>query len=141
MKVAKDFILPEFVPRSIHYRYGDKSIWFLDPAVFDIAQFLKDRFKKIIIINNWIWGGTYNESGYRTPNTSTGATYSQHKFGRAIDVKIQDVTPAELRDDIIKHYNLYRKKGVTTIEEGTPTWTHIDCRNTGSDDLLIVPFR
>lgn len=30
---------------------------------------------------------------------------------------------------------------LTTIEAGTPTWLHVDIRFTGSDDLLIVPYR
>jgi hypothetical protein len=51
------------------------------------------------------------------------------------------VSPAEVRQDIIDHYPLYREAGVTTIEAETPTWVHVDCRNTRQETLLIVPYK
>jgi hypothetical protein len=138
LKVSKDFTLAEFIPPDILEMSPAAGIWFLDPRIITLAQFIRDRFKLPVIINDYISGGNYSNSGYRDPLSEVGAMFSQHKFGRAIDVKIQGLFPRELRDDIRKNWPLYKAKGLTTIEDNTPTWTHLDCRNTGLDTLFIV---
>lgn len=138
MKLSKDFSLVEFVPPAIYERYLDKSIWFIDPKIVVMAQFLRNRFGKPVTINNHHSGGDFQYSGFRDYRSTIGAVNSQHRHGRAIDFRIKGVTPGEIREDIAVNFELYRTTGLTTIEEDTATWTHIDCRNTGSDQLLIV---
>ena len=73
------------------------------------------------------------------PDTATGAKLSSHKRGCAIDVrgawKAQD-----LYKDIVDNYSLYRAKGLTTVEDiaHTPTWVHLSCEWTGSNELVVV---
>jgi hypothetical protein len=141
MKVSKDFSLAEFVPPTIYEHFVDKSIWFVDPKIVQMAQFIRDRFGKPITINNYLTGGSYQYSAFRDSACTIGATNSQHRHGRAIDFRIQGMSPMEIRADIIKNFDLYRPSGLTTIEGGTPTWTHIDCRNTNMDSILIVPYK
>ena len=141
MKVSKDFTLAEFVPAAIYEHYVDKSIWFIDPKIVQMAQFIRDRFGKPVTINNYLSGGSYQYSAFRDSACTIGATNSQHRHGRAIDFRIQGMSPMEIRADIIKNFDLYRTTGLTTIEGGTPTWTHIDCRYTNMDSLLIVPYK
>ena len=141
MKVSKDFSLGEFVPPSIYEHFVDKSIWFIDPKIVQMAQFIRDRFGKPITINNYLTGGSYQYSAFRDSACTIGATNSQHRHGRAIDFRIQGMSPLEIRADIIKNFDLYRPSGLTTIEGGTPTWTHIDCRFTNMDSILIVPYK
>ncbi|MFA6128775.1 MAG: D-Ala-D-Ala carboxypeptidase family metallohydrolase [Bacteroidales bacterium] len=141
MKVSKDFSLAEFVPPDIYEHFVDKSIWFIDPKIVQMAQFIRDRFGKPITINNYLTGGSYQYSAFRDSACTIGATNSQHRHGRAIDFRIQGMSPMEIRADIIKNFELYRASGLTAIEGGTPTWTHIDCRFTNQDTLLIVPYK
>ena len=141
MKLSKDFSIHEFVPPAIYEHFADKSIWFIDPKIVQMAQFIRDRFSKPVTINNYLAGGNYQYSAFRDSACTIGATNSQHRHGRAIDFRIQGMTPQEIRGDIIKNFELYRSSGLTTIEGGTPTWTHVDCRYTHSDSLLIVPFK
>ena len=141
MKVSKDFSLAEFVPPAIYEHFVDKSIWFIDPKIVQMAQFIRDMFGKPITINNYLTGGSYQYSAFRDSACTIGATNSQHRHGRAIDFRIQGMSPMEIRADIIKNFDLYRPSGLTTIEGGTPTWTHIDCRFTKQDTLLIVPYK
>lgn len=56
-----------------------------------------------LTINDWMWGGDFQESGFREWDTETGATLSQHKFGRAFDCKFKNVTAEEVREDMRKH--------------------------------------
>jgi hypothetical protein len=141
MKVSKDFALAEFVPPAIYEHFVDKSIWFIDPKIVQMAQFIRDRFGKPVTINNYLTGGNYQYSAFRDSGCTIGATNSQHRHGRAIDFRIQGMSPMEIRADIIMNFELYRASGLTTIEGGTPTWIHIDCRNTNMDSLLIVPYK
>ncbi len=141
MKVSKDFSLHEFVPPMIYEKYVDRSIWFVDPRIIELAQFIRERFGKPMTINNYLSGGGYQFSGFRDHLCGIGAVNSQHRHGRAIDFRIKGVAPAEIRQDIITNYSLYGESGLTTIEADTPTWVHVDCRNTNQETLLIVPYK
>jgi hypothetical protein len=141
MKVSKDFSLAEFVPPSIYEHFVDKSVWFIDPRIVVIAQFIRDRFDATVTINNYLAGGNYQYSAFRDHLCSIGATNSQHRHGRAIDFRVKGMSPDEIRADIIANFEQYRKAGLTTIEAGTATWIHADCRFTNQNSLLIVPFK
>ena len=136
-KVSKNFTLDEFLPPDI-YEMSPNGILFLDPRIIQIAQFIRDRFGKPVTINNYLDGGHYVNSGFRDPLCEVGAMFSQHKFGRAIDAKVEDMEPEEIRQDILSNWALYKAIGLTTIESGTPTWLHVDCRWTNLATLLIV---
>ncbi|MEZ5195108.1 MAG: D-Ala-D-Ala carboxypeptidase family metallohydrolase [Bacteroidales bacterium] len=140
MKVSANFILQEFIDPDIYMLRGDKSVELIDSSIIFIAQFFRDYFGQPIVINNWHDGGEYKESGLRKFLTKTGSAFSQHKFGRAVDMKIQDVDPEEARREIVREWEYFKMSGMTTIESGTPTWLHVDCSFTGIDELLIVPF-
>lgn len=143
MNVSKNFILQEFIPEEIWDRFGPNAIWFVDPRIIRIAQFIRDMYGLPVTINNWHNGGKYKESGFRLPTTKTGAKLSQHKFGRAIDIKFLDKPNSfykEVREDIKKHEEEFIKLGVTAVEEGTKSWLHVDCRYTGLDTILFIPY-
>lgn len=139
-KISKNFIIQEFVPEDIYKRFGNSSIWFIDQKIVDIAQLLRTNFGKPVYINNWHLGGACQESSFRSPNTSTGAVYSQHKAGRAIDLRIKDFDPEEIREYIRNTFSIWNDLGLTTIEKNTPTWVHIDCRWTGLKMLKEVAY-
>ena len=141
MKVSEHFVIQEFVPESIFEKYKENSIWFINPQVFNMAEFIRAYFNKPIIINNWNQGGTYQESGYRLPDTTTGAKLSQHKRGAAIDIKFEGANYSEVRKEILANEDKFLASGITTIEDGTATWLHIDCRFTMMNKILVVPFQ
>jgi len=104
-----------------------------------MAQFIRDRFGRPMTINNYLAGGNYQYSAFRDSSCQIGAANSQHRHGRAIDFRIKGMEPADIREDIRLHFDLFRGTGLTTMEADTPTWVHVDCRNTLMDSLLIVP--
>jgi len=138
VRLSKHFLLVEFVPPVIYYALGERSRYLIDERVVRICEFLRDHFDKPVTINDWYWAGSYEESGLRLIETTTGALYSQHKYGRAADIKIEDITPAEVRQVIQRYKDVFMGMGLTTIEKDTPTWTHFDCRFTGMDEILMV---
>jgi len=142
MNLTKDFILQEFVPKDIYEQFHEKSIWFIDRRIPELAQAIRDLIGKPVVINNWVTGGTFSNCGYRVPNCPVGANLSQHKFGRAIDLHFVGVTNyEEIRDKIRFNFDHLKQFGLTTIEKDTPTWLHCDMRWTGLDTLLEVPYR
>ena len=141
MNLSKNFILQEFVPPDVFAQFGDKAAWFIDPKVVAIAQWLRDHTGKSVTVNNWHTGGQYKESGLRSFLTRTGAAYSQHKFGRAADIKILGMGGAEMRKIVDDNSAALMELGLTTVELDTPTWLHVDCRYTGLTSIFKVPYK
>lgn len=138
MKLSKNFYLQEFVPRGVYEKFGDNSIWFIDKRIVDIAQFFRDRYGLPVTINDWHNGGHRIASGLRAWDATIGAPMSQHKFGRAIDMKWANLHMDDIRDDIRGNQAAFLSCGLTTIEDGTDTWIHADCRWTGLKRIKFV---
>lgn len=139
-KISSHFIIEEFVPKELFAQFGDKSIWFIDQRIIDIAETIRTRFNLPVIINNWHTGGQFNNRGFRMPDAAVGGKLSQHKFGRGIDINVQGKTAQEVYKDIVENFSIYSKTGLTTVEDisFTAGWTHLDCRKTNQSTLLIV---
>jgi len=133
--ITKFFNLHEFVSRNVYDGFELKASMFLDPKLFVIADYMRARFGSVKI-NDWFWGGKFEYSGLRPiEDCPVGATYSQHKYGRAIDLKFKDVDLLEVRQDLAEFKDTYRLLGITTVENGTPSWLHIDTRYTGVGEI------
>lgn len=113
VSLSKNFKVKEF-------RCKDGSdVIFVAPALVDILQKIRDHFGKPVTIN----------SGYRTVSYNKkigGATYSQHCYGTAADIKVSGVKPKEV---------------AAYVETLMPNWggigiyknfTHVDVRDTKS---------
>lgn len=137
---SKYFLIKELVPAAIFNQFGDKSWWFLDKEAVQMLNDIRELFGVPFIVNNWHSGGQYKESGYRSPDTTTGGKLSQHKRGAAFDIKPIGMTPREIYDNILLDEEYFLKTGLTTLEDiaSTPTWVHVDNRWTGMDKILIV---
>jgi len=138
MKASEHFDIKELVDPETYRTRGDKSIELIDNRIIDCVELLRKITGRSIVINNWHSGGQYRESGLRQANTGTGARFSQHKFGRAMDLKVNGIDCEEVRNIIRLHWNEFKQLGLTTIEKDTPTWVHIDCRFTGKETLYEV---
>jgi hypothetical protein len=128
--MSKYFKIQEFVPSTIFALFGKKSWWFINPTMVAIADQLREDCGVPLICNNWHVGGTYQNRGYRTPQTTVGARYSQHRLGNALDLSSPQMTPAQMLQVIERNKEKYVALGLTTIEDlpYTPTWLHLDCR-------------
>lgn len=140
IKVSDNFFLDEFIDPVTYKDFGAQSIWFIDKRIIMIAQTLRELVNSPIIINNWLIGGGFKISGFRRPSARIGAYLSQHKFGRAIDVKVKGKTPEEVLGLINQHWDTFKTLGLSTVEDTsfTTTWNHLDIRQTNMEDLLIV---
>ena len=141
IQISDHFYLDEFIDPIIYGKLGQRSLGFIDKRMIEAAEYIRNGLNSPLVINNWATGGQYRESGLRRYETRTGASMSQHKFGRAIDIKVKGYTPTEVHEFIIKNERfLVQSQIITTLEavKDTPTWTHLDCRLTMLDRILIV---
>lgn len=138
--ISKHFKLESFIPPDLIKVFGQNSVEFLDPVLISLADFVCDFFRANVTINNWSSGGNLSLRGFRPPDTTTGAKYSQHKFGRAMDINVEGKTPVEVYDIILANEKQFMNAGLTVMEDSRfcPTWTHIDIRYTGNDFIRIV---
>ena len=133
----RHFQLHELVPQDVHEARGEAAWELLDPRILITADAIRDTFGPTTI-NDWRDGGLFKESGLRSFDSTTGAKLSQHRYGRAIDVKCKDATPQEVHAYILANPDKFPH--VTTLEDiaATPSWTHCDCRNNVGSAIRIV---
>lgn len=137
---SKYFQVQELVPSTIYNIWGERSLQFIDERLIILLDFTREFFNKPLIINNWHLKGSYNESCFRMPDTAVGGKLSQHKFGRAADIKIPGLTSRQIYDEILNHEKIFMAAGLTTMEniDATPTWVHIDIRYQGEAEKIII---
>lgn len=157
------FSIHELVPPDLYDKYVTKLnkesyLWGLfDKYVLWSADQLRKKYGSTIV-NNWKSGGGAKASGFRHENDGTGAGLSQHKVGRALDLKFTRADPQDIirymvslglhvsgdwRTNPDPRYDPFRY--ITTVERtfggGKPcTWLHIDTRmyTSGNGALIIL---
>ena len=92
MYIPEYFEAHEFVDRATYEKYGDRSLMFMDDRILRVVDNLRYAFDVSIKINDWKWGGNYEWSGLRTKESPWFNPYSQHSFGRALDIKVSGMT-------------------------------------------------
>jgi len=150
MKISPNFDIREFVPRSIWDRFRRFSTWFIDEKTVEVAEFYKEFFTKyfrnqrgsdlkvvVIKVNDWLWGGGKQYSGFRPPDCKVGASLSQHRFKSAFDCEIilvfqdgtrEEVDYKEIHKIIREYESTFLDAGVTRIEDVkiATGWLHTD---------------
>jgi len=149
VKVSENFYLDEFMHPTIYRSLGGGSLKLIDERIITIIQELRVDIKAPIYINNWFNGNPVYSGSLKIPNKyinsglrlakGIGATYSQHRYGRAVDIKVKGFTPKEVQEFILKNEDKYRKLGLSRLEDAdyTKTWNHLDCAFTKSDNIQI----
>ena len=144
MRINKNFRVEEFVHPRFVTNFGKSSKWYVSKWQIETAIFIRSLFgDKPMRLNDWHYGGHLKNRGTRLPNSSVGSFYSQHKFANAIDFDIQGIAVETCFELIIEYQDELLKRGITTVESltFTPTWIHLDGRQTGLDHMLVVSPR
>ncbi len=115
----------ELVPPDIFASRKDKCFELIDERVLITLDTLRNTFG-LCTINDWYWGGHFEQSGLRTPDAPEFSPTSQHTFGRAMDCKFKEVSADLVRQQVIEHKALYP---YITFLEVDVEWFHFDVRN------------
>jgi len=130
---SKYFAIHELVPKHIFEKKNFTAWNYIRPELIAVIDRLKEQFPNgTMTINNYYWGGSYNYSGLRTPESVHFSETSMHSFGGAVDIKYSEYSTEDVRQYIIVNPEEYPE--VKGIELGT-AWLHIDCRN--SDKVVM----
>ena len=123
----KYFDVRELVTPSVYERFGEKAFMFIDNRILRTADMLRERFGPITI-NTWFFGGTSQCRGFRSSDCTIGAAFSQHRFGRALDMSFRNYSAEEIREDMRKNGDNAAYEFITRCEDGV-SWLHIDNAN------------
>ena len=119
------FNVQELVPPSIYEDRQEKAIELIDERALITLDCLRETFGTCTV-NDWCFGGEYEQLGLRTPEAKEFSQTSQHSFGRAMDCKFENIPADEVRSYILE--NRLRFPYITFIEDSV-SWLHFDVRN------------
>ena len=143
---SKYFDVREFVDERTWGIRGVKAAELIDTKIVAICDLIREKTGLPVTVNNWHFakpGATvYKASGYRAIWEKVGGQLSQHRCGRAADVKVKGLIPLRVFQIIQANKAEFEAAGLTTMEDlrFTPSWTHLDCRPRleGNTGILIV---
>ena len=142
--MMKNFKIQELVSPELYDMLGDNTWKLFDKGFLeDVDRFASDVKRDLgvsgVIINDWLWGGGYTQSGFREMSSSVGAARSAHKSGKAVDMKFKGCTIKDAYDYLIKYQDRY--PNISRVEDiaYTESWLHVDCK--ASDYLGIYVFK
>lgn len=125
MSICKHFTIEELVPEHVYDKYGlARAKLLLDNQLLITLDQLREYFGACTI-NDWLWGGKFQESGFRDADCKHYSPTSQHSFGRAADCKFEFATAEEVRETVLEKKILFPY--ITFIEDGV-NWFHFDVR-------------
>jgi hypothetical protein len=141
MYKLKHFAISELVDRPTFEkylgRYGSAANdWIqgniLDERLMRLIDVLWEDFNTNLpgwsmTINNWMWGGPREYSGWRSPDCELGASMSQHRFGRAVDIIPSGLSAEGIRSHLVCNQNITRYQDIGGLELSV-SWLHIDVR-------------
>jgi len=113
-KNGKEYLAPNFQVKEFACKDNSDPI-FISLELVNILQQIRSHFGKAVRIN----------SAYRTPTYNKkveGATYSQHLYGKAADIRVTGVKPATVAAYV---ETLMPNKGGIGIYKN---FTHVDVR-------------
>ena len=131
------FSLEELVCPEIVEARGERAWELLDVYALVTLDQLRERFGKMTV-NDWHWDGQFKYSGLRPEGGSTGNWWSQHRFGRAFDIKPKETTPQEVHAEILKTQDKFPHLRVLEAIAATPTWVHFDTRGHTRSGIWVV---
>lgn len=129
----RHFQIRELVPPDVYLERGDGAIILFDSRILWTLDALRDVLAVPLTVNTWHSGGAYTQRGYRT-DPDTGARYSQHRFGRAVDFTVSGMTAQTFRDNVRSGDYPTQLQYITRIEDGV-SWVHLDCASVPGTEI------
>jgi len=134
LKISDNFDIRELVHPDIFDICGMRSKAYINPHLPTTLETLKRCLTELldsdkvesVVVNNWIWGGAYIDSGLRLPRGNVGSKLSGHKFGTCADTKYNHHTPQEVFAFITENQELFPYISRMEDISATPTWNHIE---------------
>jgi len=131
------FDIRELVDKNMYDEWGESAWMFMRTDALVSLDNIRDYFGKPVIVNDWMFGGSFQYRGFRTPWCAIGASISQHRLGNAFDLDVKGMGADEVRQVIISMKDHPAFERITCMETGT-AYIHFDCRNIPDRIRLIT---
>ena len=132
---AKKFKIEELVPEIVFNDRGQKAWQLIDHRLIANLDALREQVGVSMVCNNWSTGGNRTQSGLRVAGQSHHRPYSQHSFGRAVDL-VCSIDAEEIRQ-MIKDRRIILPHPATFEED--VNWVHMDVRNNNQRTYFFKP--
>lgn len=127
------FVIEELVDRTVFNKYGERAWRFFDRRLLDNLLWIRTNINKSMTINNWLWGGSFDERGLRTNisdlvKRKTRLYLSAHLRGGAVDFDVKGMTAQEVRDWLVANADglPHKIRVEETLNGKKISWVHID---------------
>lgn len=141
---CKYFEPHELVDKTVYSLYPDRDTIYnlFDENALRILDMIREWSGVGLTVNNWYWGGSRTQCGYRLPQATVGAPRSAHKVGRAFDIVSPKMTAQQMWDVIERHrHELPCRIRIERTNGGKPvTWLHFDTRVEAAQTAQIYYF-
>ena len=121
--------LYELLPKDFYKEnfpvHGAKLWMMFDNRLLLTLHEMRKEFG-VVYLNNWYWGGPTQYRGWRPMDYDS--TLSQHKFGRAADMKFKNASAEAVRFAILASPYSKAFKYISGLEMDV-SWVHIDVGN------------
>lgn len=112
-----------------------------DDGLLQFADLIKEHYNKTTVtINNWYWGGAFQWSGLRTPESPDYSKGSMHSVGKALDLKFPKIDVAAVRRDLMDG-KIDCKGLITRVEiphdNRKMGWLHVDTKPTNKEGIYF----
>ena len=113
-RLKRYFAIYELVDEPVFRKYRDTAWQFFDTETLHTLLVLREGINLPFTVNNWYWGGRYDERGLRV-NTSPifynktikkKMYLSGHVLGKAIDFKVKGMHADDVRQWIVENQDL-----------------------------------
>ena len=139
-KISDNFYYHELFSKGMYQKYSTSLLLkLIDFRIVNILETIRSDFNSPILVNNWFWKGSLKYRGFRPMSTDIGAKFSQHKFGRAVDFNVKNLSDDAVREFILRNEKKYYDLGLSRIENGkfTTSWIHIDLLENHQKKIII----
>lgn len=131
MYIPEHFTIQEMVPPTLYKQIAHRGASWAWTTLFDrrllmTMDYLRNEFGPMDV-NTWHFGGGLMFRGFRPDMCKVGASLSQHRFGRGVDMFPLDTEVEVVRRAILSNPGSPRYQYIGAIETGIP-WLHVDTR-------------
>lgn len=149
-ELKDDFIIQELVDEVTYTNFGDDSWQFFDTDTLHTLLVLRKGINLPFEINNWYWGGVYDERGLRTNISEIvyGKTIkkklylSGHVLGKAFDFKVKGMSSDDVRQWAVDNADLFpckvRFENINSATGKSISWVHFDTKSIDSNTKIYL---
>lgn len=127
------FSIQEIVDDPVFSMFGQRAWRFFDTDALHCLLVVRRELDKPITVNNWMWGGSFDERGLRHNRSDMVIRkdrpyLSAHLMGKAFDFDVKGMKANDVRKWILDHEHLFpcKIRLENRLNGKHISWVHLD---------------